>query len=459
MTSGDAGDGRGVDDEQQRPNVLWVIVDQWRGQATGYVGDPNAVTPNLDRLAAESVRFDCAFSSHPLCVPFRGALLTGRRGTSTGVTGHKSSMPAGTRTIAHTLRENGYRTAWFGKWHLSDHVPPPGLRKGAASEWVATRIVPPDRRGGFDHWEAFEGGNVINDPWLHTDRDPTPRRRPGYQSDVIFSACADYIGANDGDAPWFAVCSVEPPHDPYDAAPPEYAERYDPATIKLRPNVPSSEPVNSTARRYLAGYYASIEATDAALGRLLAEVDSHAGGRPTAVVFMSDHGDMLGSHGRYKKTQPYEESIRIPLVIRWPGVRGRGAVTDALACEIDIAPTMLDMLGMSIPPDLHGTSLAAQLDDPSAPGPDYVLLQHIDGLAHADTMNVPWRAIRTRDALYGVTAGQECWLFDLENDPYETRNLASIGSGRVLRRELRPLLEKALSEAHDPFRLPAWGAE
>jgi arylsulfatase A-like enzyme len=438
------------------PNVLWVITDQWRGQATGYAGDVNAVTPNLDRLASEALRFDRAFSSHPLCVPFRGALLTGQRGIRNGVTGHASSLSTRTRTVAHAMRDLGYLTAWFGKWHLGDHIAPRGMVSEVSSRWIATRVISKERRGGFQHWEAFEGGNIMRDPWIHTDRDNRPQRRPGYQPDVVFDACATFAEAHaDDDEAWFAVCSVEPPHDPYDTAPYEYASRYDPDSITLRPNVPLVDPVNLVARSQLAGYYAHIEATDAAFGRLLQRVEAAGSSRPTAVFFMSDHGDMLGSHGQYKKTKPYEESVRIPLIIRWPEARSAGRTTNALICEIDIVPTLLGLLERpEALAHMDGISFARHFDDSETPGPEYVLLSHIDGLGHSDAMTVPWRAVRTHDALFGVTENEECWLFDLLEDPYETRNLAKLGSGAALRERMLTILQKALSDAGDPFRIP-----
>jgi len=377
-------------------------------------------------------------------------LLTGQHAHVNGVTGHYSSLPKDATTVAHVLRADGYQTAWFGKWHLYDHPPIPGDPEGTG---VAQIVVPEDRRGGFTHWEAFEGGNVLVDPWVHTGEDPVPRRRSGYQPDVLTSAVADFIEAQAAE-PWFAVLSTEPPHNPYEAAPAEYRSRYEPEDIVLRPNVPRGAPVEPRARQDLAGYYAHIEATDAAIGRLLQVLEDSGMAQNTVVFFFSDHGDLLGSHGAYMKTRPLEEAIRIPLLIRWPGVIPAGLVTDALIAEVDLSPTLLGLVGIPVPQSMQGKDLSGIALGSDEPGPEYALLQHVDGLGHANGTRLPWRAVRTKDFLFGCTTGQEEWLYDLQDDPHQTRNLVLVGGAKAQRAAAREVLAKALREAGDPFELP-----
>lgn len=444
----------GSEPVSSRPNVLWVIADQWRAQATGYSGeDPNARTPNLDALARQAMNCRRALSAHPLCVPFRGALLTGQYSHVNGVTGHYSSLPANAVTVGHDLADAGYTTAWFGKWHLYEHTPPEG---GKDAEFVANITVPAERRGGFEHWEAFEGGNIHIDPWVHTHEDPTPQRRSGYQPEVLVDAFQQYVEQRNDERPWFAVISSEPPHDPYDVVPEEFRRRYRPEEIELRPNVPRCSPVEEKARSDLAGYYAHIEATDAAVGRLLRWLDERGLAENTIVFFFADHGDMLGSHGLYMKTRPLEESIRVPLLVRWPERVPAGGTTDVFITEVDFIPTIRGLLDLPSRPGLQGQDLSrVLLGEEDVDARPWAFLQYVEPHGHANATRLPWRAIRTADAMYGCTPGQEEWVYDLAEDPYETRNLALVGGARPLRERLRPILQSALELFADPFELPA----
>ena len=173
--------------------------------------------------------------------------------------------------------------------------------------------MPPAGRGGFAFWEGFEGGFLLNDPWLHGTRLPEPTRFAGYQSDVVCRRAAEWFRAAE-ERPRFAVVSLEAPHPPYDA-PAAGVHPRDPREIVLQANVPRGGDVEARARRELAGYHAHLEATDRAIGGLIDAVDA-AGARSTIIVFTSVHGDMHGAHGLFRKGWPYEESVRVPLLVR-----------------------------------------------------------------------------------------------------------------------------------------------
>lgn len=294
-----------------RPNILWILTTQWRAQACGYAGDPNARTPALDRLAAGALRFDQAVTPHPFGPFARAALLTGKFSPENGVVNYFDPLPETARTIAHSLNEYGYRTAFFGKWHLAPRDPAAPL----VGEAHARTRVPPARRGGFQFWEGFESGFLLNDPWLHGTDLPEPTRFPGYQSDVLVDRVSTYL-TRATEAPWFCMLSLESPHPPY-GAPAAGVRVLNPISLRLPPNVPPA--AEAKAREELAGYYAHIEATDRALGRLFERIDFST----TAVVFTSVHGDMHGAHGLFRKGWPHEESVRVPLLVRVPGVPGR----------------------------------------------------------------------------------------------------------------------------------------
>lgn len=314
----------------QSPDILWLVTTQWRAQALGHAGDPNARTPALDALAADpaTVNYAQAVTPHPFGPFARAAMLTGVASPANGVRDYWDALPRNSRTIAHALGELGYATAFFGKWGVGERDASLPL----VGEAAARVPVPAGARGGFRRWCGFEGGFLLNDPWLHGDGlGPGVEfaKVDGYQSDVICGLAADWTEKREaGDAPFFAMVSLEAPHPPYAAATPVGIERIRPEDVVLPADVPRGGEVEARARRELAGYYAHIAATDAALGRLIARADATAraaGRAEPVVVFTSVHGDMHGAHGLFRKGWPHEESIRVPLLVRTSEERGAGS--------------------------------------------------------------------------------------------------------------------------------------
>lgn len=390
-----------------RPDILWIVTTQWRAQACGYAGDPNARTPWLDRLAAESVNYAEAVTPHPFGPFARAALLTGVESPANGVCEYFDPLPQGARTIAHELGGRGYETGFFGKWHLSRRDPTAAL----VGEAHARSVVPEEERGGFGFWEGFESGFLLNDPWLHGTRWKEPVRFAGYQSDVVCGRAAEWVGERGRKQNWFCVVSLEAPHPPYEAAVPEGVQRRRPEEVVLNANVPRGGEVEEKARRELAGYYAHIQATDTAVGRLLAAVDRAAareGRERPIVVFTSVHGDMHGAHGLFRKGWPHEESVRVPLLVRGEG-RTRGERSDA-------AVSLVELFGATIAwadgrRDELGRREFSRISMPSV-----VTLPY-----QCDRV---WSGVRTKERKQVLNADGTPWLLlDLANDPGEERNL------------------------------------
>jgi len=433
-----------------KPNILWIVTTQWRAQACGYAGDPNARTPYLDALAAESVNYTQAVTPHPFGPFARAALLTGVPSPANGVRDYFDPLPPGTRTIAHALNEQGYTTAFFGKWHLGRRDPSAPM----VGEAHARTLVPPDARGGFGFWEGFESGFQLNEPWLHGTRLAEPTRFEGYQSDVLCERAAKWItgggassASGEGSAgakamadkqaegressvPWFCMVSLESPHPPYDAPAAGIGAR-DGNDLILPANVPRGGEAEARARRELAGYYAHIEATDRAIGRLLAS--GAADPARTIVVFTSAHGDMHGAHGLFRKGWPHEESVRVPLLVRLPHERGAGGglqgkvdggrwtvdgvqragdgrgADDSAVSLVDL-PAMTLAWASGLTP--QASRLAAHISMPSV----VTLPRQCDRV---------WRGVRTKTRKLVLNADGSSWLFfDLEQDPLEIENLA-----------------------------------
>lgn len=375
----------------RKPNILWIVTTQWRAQACGYAGDANARTPALDALAARSVNYAQAVTPHPFGPFARAAMLTGVPSPQNGVRDYFDPLPVGSRTIAHEMKARGYATAFFGKWHLGLRDPDEPL----VGEAHARTTLPETQRGGFDFWEGFESGFLLNDPWLHGTRWPEPVKFTGYQSDVLADRSGEYLRQSPG--PWFTVVSLEAPHPPY-AAP---AAGIAPRAVTLAPNVPAE--ATEQARRELSGYHAHIEATDRALGRLVAAQTAE-----TIIVFTSVHGDMHGAHGFFRKGWPHEESVRVPLLVRRSAEPPR---------RDDAAVSLLDLPAMSLAwaegREWGCPRRAAEISMPSA----VRLPQQCDRT---------WRGWRSPTRKLVLNADGSPWLyFDLAHDPGEQRNLAA----------------------------------
>ncbi len=483
----------------RRMNVIWIMADQMRAQATGFMGDPNARTPELDRLAAEGYTFTRAVSGAPLCCPFRGSMVTGRYPHRSGVPAHQSPMPAETRTLAHVFRERGYRTAWMGKWHLDGNRPE--LPSESHNDRDArVRMIPPERRGGFEDWWAYENNNRPFDCLVHCDAERVPEgvsvlresggmaqvRLPGYETDALTDILLGWLKrhlanrANDigggngaegaegavgegGYQPFFAGLSVQPPHNPY-TAPAGAMARYTPGQIRLRANVPPIPAVEEQARRDLAGYYAAIEQLDWNVGRIRRALEDMGIAEETYLVFFSDHGDMHGSHGQWRKTSPWEESIRIPFVIGGPSREHQQTYRTTIPINhVDIAPTTLGLCGLSVPDSMDGTDYAPALRQsatrPSSPGvPDSAYIGIPVPTGHGDSTDRAWRGVVTRDNWkYVCLEGQPWLLFNVNEDPYELANHAHNTRYAAERRRLHVRLEQWVQETGDTFALPEAG--
>jgi len=446
-------------EEAGPPNVIWLLADQWRAQALGCSGDPNARTPNIDNLSNLGVSFTSAVSGFPLCCPFRGSLLAGRY-PHRCVPGHEYPLPKGQETIAKPFKDAGYRTAYFGKWHLQGFKE----REGRA----AMRIIPVGRRGGFDTWIGYENNNSQWDCWVHGGEGDGAfhYRLPGYETDELTNLLVRYVKeagqkAKSGTAqPFFAVLSVQPPHDPY-VAPAQFLKQYNGAQLQLRPNVPAIRDVQETARRDLAGYYAMIENFDWNVGRILAALEEAGLTLNTHLLVFSDHGDMHGSHGLYRKTNPFEESIRIPFIIGGETARYHGRKSGrfpVLLNHVDIAPTTLGLCGIRRPDWMVGTDYSHyRLSKPGTPSePDSAYLQCVIPTGHQHSINKPYRGLVTKDGWKYVCFDGISWLmFNLNEDPFELVNLAHNSRYRTERAKLTDRLKQWVTDTGDTFNVPA----
>lgn len=331
---------------EKRPNVVVVMTTQWRARATGYGGDGNAATPFIDSLAEESIDFFQAVTPHPMGVFARAAFLTGIPCPENGVVGYFDPLPENALTIAHRFQEGGYNTAFFGKWQLFDrdrNAPLVGVEHAKIE-------VPENRRGGFQFWEGFESGFLLNHGYYHGTGIGPPTRIEGYQSDVLAERWSRYLNSESIDNPVFACISMDAPHPPYGEEPPGINSSL-PDSILLADEVPDDPVARECSRRELAGYYGHIEATDRAIGRIFRETKHCFDGQNTIFVFTSVHGDMHGSFGLFRKGWPHEDSVRVPLLLSLPEGVGFARRDPMLISLLDLGPSLLGLCFPDVPFD------------------------------------------------------------------------------------------------------------
>jgi arylsulfatase A-like enzyme len=313
---------------------------------------------------------------------------------------------------------------------------------------------------------GYENNNSQWDCWVHGGQGEAAfqYRLPGYETDCLADLLIDYIREKGREKaqgtlrPFFAVLSVQPPHDPY-LAPAEYMQRHNPARLQLRPNVPPIERIQAQARRELAGAYAQIENLDWNVGRVRTALAEAGLDLDTHLLFFSDHGDMHGAHGQFKKTSPWEESVRVPMILAGlqPMYAARHGRTGALLNHVDIAPTTLGLCGIEKPDWMRGGDFSGlRLPGRPAPqAPDSAFLQCVIPTGHADSVDRAWRGVVTADGWkYVALEGQPWLLFNLNEDPYELANHAFNTAYRHERKRLNERLAGWIADTGDTFELP-----
>ena len=432
------------------PNIVFVFADQLRYQALGYAGDPNVHTPHLDRLADHSLNFSLAISGCPVCCPARASLLTGQYPHQHGVFANDVYLGNGAISLAEACQASGYDTAYIGKWHVDGH--------GRSS------YIPPERRHGFDFWQALECTHDYNHSVYYAGNDPTRRVWDGYDAIAQTGEARRYLRERDASRPFLLMLSWGPPHNPYETAPERYRRQYDPDRLALRPNVPPE--LQARARQDLAGYYAHVSALDDQVGTLWDTLHDSGIEDNTIFVFWSDHGDMLGSQGEQRKQRPWDESIRVPLLIHYPAQFGAsGRDVGALINTPDLMPTLLGLAGVAIPATVAGNDYAPFLRGETQPPAEAVHLacyQPFGEWTRLDHSGREYRGVRTARYTYARDLNGPWLLYDNESDPYQLHNLAGAPAVAQTQAELDGVLNGLLARYGDDFApgsayLEHWG--
>jgi len=441
-------------EQRRRPNILVVFADQLRGCSLGHVGQEPVITPNLDRFAAQGLRMTRAVANCPLCCPMRASMLTGQHALRHGVIGNDIRLREDAPCVAKALHTVGYRTAYIGKWHLdgSDR----------------TAFTPPGPgRQGFGFWAACNCNHLYYEAYYYRD-EPEPIWMDGYEPTAQTDLAIEYLrnhanltrdrrasavlpsplrgegpGGEVASQPFCLFLSYGPPHCPYDHVPERFRCLYDPAVLPMRLNAVAPD------RGVVAGYYAHVTALDWNFGRLMDTLDETGLAEDTLVIFTSDHGDMLYSHGRGWKSKPWAESVIVPLIARWPGVIPEGISEPAPFGLVDLAPTLCAVAGAPIPAGMEGFAWSDMLLGRPGPRPES---QPIYLTLHAVPQSFAvWRGVVTATHTYARFRNRPWVLYDDTDDPYQMRNLASDPAQSALESTLDDGLQGWLARMGDDF--------
>lgn len=426
-----------------RPNILWICTDQQRYDTIAALGANHVHTPHLDQLVTTGVALTQAFCQSPICTPSRASFLTGMYPSSIhACTNGNESWAGAAPLVTRLLAANGYDCGLAGKLHLAGahgRIEPRGDDGYRVFHWSHDpRDLWPTGHAYAD-WIGVQGKNLGE---LRQDTAALPAAL--HQTSWCTDRAIDFI-EEQRHCPWLMSVNVFDPHSPFDP-PQAYLDRYDPAILPdplwherqaedhawLGAVDGSTEITLSKAKEAMAAYYAMIELIDDNVGRLLTALDASGQRQNTVIIFMSDHGELLGDHGLIGKgARFYESLIRVPLIFSWPGHFVQGVVNTALVELIDIAPTLLELAGVEVPERMQGQSLLSNLSGQATPvAPrDYVRSEYYRAL----NPDAPGRehlqgtyATMIRDQRYKLTVfhdRERGELYDLEHDPGEFNNL------------------------------------
>lgn len=460
--------GVGKSKASKLPNLVFMFPDQFRRQAIGYMNEDPVITPYLNKFASRSMVLTDAVSSYPVCSPFRAQLFTGKYPISNGVTtncnsGNDVMLKQNECCLSDILYDSGYSLGYLGKWHLDKpHEPYVGRRRGRQGAkgggLVWDEFVPAQRRHGFTFWYAYNCRDQhLNPRYWTTD---AKRNEPIYfnewstkhEADVAIEFIRNPQGKyREPDKPFALFVAPNPPHTPFGQVPQKYVDMYRGKNYKdllNRPNVDLNNP-HPQAKAHVQNYFAAVTGTDEQFGRILETLKEQGLENNTIVVFTSDHGEMMGSHNRMHKGVPYEESIGIPFIIRWPG-KIPARRDNLLLTPADIMPSLLGLMELAdcIPRDVEGSDYSSIMLGRGGKRPTSALYLVCTGPRGGT------RGLRTGRYTFTIRPDKdgkkEILLFDNQKDPYQLNNIAESNPKAV--RKLTEELNRWLKKTNDTWK-------
>jgi len=481
----------------QRPNLLFIWTDEQRADTLACYGNEFVRTPNLNALARRSVVFRNAYCTQTVCTPSRSSVMTGLYPHTTGCMANNVPLRPSTHTIAEMVAED-YVCAHYGKWHLGDEV----IAQHGFREWVSVEDM------YRPHYTRSEYLDVLSDyhrylvsQGFEPDAEslgkrvfarPTAARMPREHTKAGFLGreAAEFVRRQDGGRPFMLYVNFLEPHMPFMGP---YDDMYAPDRVPVGPHFLQTPAANaSELNRYQAEYYMKssfeghdlrtesgwrklraqylglVTLVDEAVGEILSALEETGQADNTIIVYTSDHGDMMGDHGILAKTVQYEEAMRVPLLVRVPWLHDVGRTVEGRISQIDLVPTLLDLLEQPVPEGLHGVSRAgiltgrASLDDNDVViewngrnGRRGRLVAERPDAEGNRFLGSPWRTLVSADGWkINLSPDDQCELYDLNSDPHEMVNLYDDPAQRTRVARLAARLATWQRETADAVSLP-----
>ncbi len=469
------------------PNLLFVYTDEQRYDTMGAYGNRQIETPNLDRFAESATVFEEAYVTQPVCTPSRSTLLTGLYPHTNGCTANNVPLPPEVACLPEMLAEGDYVCGHHGKWHLGDEIfPQHGFEDWRAIEDMYRRYYRPDKpRDQVSHYQRWLRAQGLEPPEGDAfNRGQVAQLAEEYSKPAYLAREATRFLSENRHNPFVLFVNFLEPHMPFTGP---RDDQYDPDEIPLPDNfeaVPGpDQPLRLRAglekwkrrfsteedfRRLISRYWGLCSQVDTHFGRIMDALEEFGLADNTIVVYTSDHGDMMGSHGMVAKTVMYQEAVRVPLLVRAPG-RPEGRRVAGPVSQIDVVPTLLDMMGQPIPERLQGVSRRDAVEGETAQFDEDVFIEWNSANGYSADIELPdatpeeiresWsdpvRTIVTPDGTrFSCSPRGDHELYDLNEDPGETTNLATDGEYLPLMRDLRERIVRWQERTGDEVELP-----
>ena len=421
----------------ERPNFVFILTDDQRYDAMSCAGHPFLSTPNIDRIANEGARFTNAFVTTSLCAPSRSSFLTGQYVHRTGIRGNGYPLKEDMPTCPQILQKAGYDTAHIGKWHLGDWSPRPG----------------------YNHWVSFQGLGLYRGGMLDVDGKRVPQQ--GYLTDELTDYAVRWL-RKPRQEPFMLWLAHKAVHGPFQPAW-RHSKLYSDAKITRPANMftpghdepkwlakrrPTGHGVGDGARfdNFIRNYNRVISGIDSSVGRVLSTLEELGVMDNTVIVFAGDNGYFQGEHGLTDKRAMYEESIRIPMLMRYPKLAKPGTLVDDMVLNIDLCPTMLDLAGQAIPQVVQGKSVRPTLRGHARHWREDFLYEYWQERGFMETPSI--RGVRTAQWKYVEYPGADDTneLYDIKHDPTEMNNLINSPAHAGRLAEMKARLERLSTE-------------
>lgn len=415
---------------QERPNIIFVLIDDQRYDFLSFLDHPWIETPHIDRLARNSMYFDRAYVTTSLCSPSRASIVTGQYAHTHQVIDNDTPIKEGTVTFPQELQSHGYQTAFVGKWHMGGQNAMP--------------------RPGFDYWASFKGQGAYENPVMNINGESVVKE--GYTPDVLTELAVDFIRRNKAsDRPYLLYLSHKSIHENFTPAP-RHRGRYEDLQISLPDSYANTEENyrgkpdwlkkqrkswHGAERDYSIQQYGSFNrffqlysecmlGVDESVGKITRTLEEMGQLEETVIIYFSDNGYMMGEHGLIDKRVMYEESIRVPAFVHWPKEIKQASVNSEFILNIDLGPTILDIAGIPTPGTMHGRSFLPLLREKEATWRDAFVYEYFIDPNAVQTPTI--FGLRTKDYSYMTYHG--VWdvyeLYDMNQDPKQMNNLVGL---------------------------------